>query len=89
MSNYDIIIRELVKLGINEDTLRCHLSLTVNTLPKVTIYNSIWNIIIYRDYLNWERAGIRIELMQIKDLLQNNMKTIKVFNNIKYNKGLK
>jgi len=89
MSNYDIIIRELVKLGINEDTLRCHLSINVNAFTKVTTYHSMWQTIEYRSHLEWDRAGIREEMMQIKDLLKNNMKTIKVFNNIKYNKGLK
>lgn len=89
MSNYEIIIRELVKLGINEDTLRYHLSINVNILPKVTTYNCIWSIIEYRSYLDWDRAKIRREMMQTKALFKYNEKTIKVFNTIKYNKDLK
>lgn len=89
MSNYGIIIRELVKLGINEDTLRCHLSIRVNTLPKITTYHGIWHLINFREYLDWGRARIRREMMQIKDLLKYNEETIKVVNTIKYNKDLK
>ena len=89
MSNYEIIIRELVKLGINEDTLRCHLSIHVNAFTKVTTYNSIWDIVVSHRYLDWDRARLRREIMQIKYLLKDNEKTIKVFNTIKYNKDLK
>ena len=90
MSNYEIIKRELLKIGVSKDAIKNHLSKdVVKRYSKVKTYDDVWSLIALFSVFPWDIAGVRSIMMENKDKFSSNYNKIRYISSIKYNKDLK
>lgn len=90
MSNYEIIKRELLKIGVSKYQIESNLSKDlVKRHSKVKTYDDIWSLIALFSVFPWDVAGVRSIMMENKDKFYSNYNRIRYISSIKYNKDLK
>ena len=90
MSNYEIIKRELLKIGVPKYEITNHLNKdVVERHNKIKTYDDIWGLIALFSVFPWDRAGVRDIMMENKYKFYSNYNRIRYISSIKYNKDLK
>ena len=90
MSNYEIIKRELLEIGVSEYAIKRHLSKNlVERHSKIKTYDDIWRIISLISVFPWDTSGVRDIMMANKYKFSMNYNKIRYISSIKYNKDLK
>lgn len=90
MSNYEIIKRELLKIGVSEYAIKNYLSRDlVRSHNVVIVYDDFWRLISLFSVFPWDVAGVREIMIENKYKFSGNYNKIKYISTIKYNKDLK
>lgn len=90
MSNYEIIRRELLKIGVSKDAIERNLSKdALKRHNKIKTYDDIWRLISSISVFPWDAAGVREIMIENKYKFSGNYNKIKYISTIKYNKDLK
>lgn len=90
MSNYEIIKRELLKIGVSNYSIESNLSKdTLERHNKIKTYDDIWSLISLISVFPWDTAGVRDIMIENKDKFSSNYNKIRYISSIKYNKDLK
>lgn len=90
MNDYEIIKRELLKIGVSEYAIKNYLSKDlVKSHNAVKVYDDIWRFISLFSVFPWDIAGVREIMIENKYKFSCNYNKIRYISSIKYNKDLK